>query len=166
MLAKVMSRRYLSDPQPLFAPLSLSVMIACSFVGCGNESGPIAQEQTNLAWLGSMYARYIGANQGKPPQAIDELKKFVAGRTTPDELTRLKVASVDELFISPRDGRPFEMVTYKQLPPPEGGAPAPVVLYEAVGQNGQRAVAFPGGNTGTVSESDLTQFLPAGSRRP
>ena len=146
------------------APFSWLVLVAASFSGCGKESGPIAQEQTNLAWLGNMYGQYIGANQGNPPQTVGELRKFVAARTTPEELARLKAASVDELFTSPRDGKPFEMVTYKELPPPEGGKPSPVVLYESVGQNGERAVAFLGGNTRTVSESELTQMLPAGSR--
>ena len=144
----------------MWLPLLLAICIA----SCQKESGPIAQEQTNLAWLGNMYGQYIGANQGKPPQTIDELRRFVAARTTPEELARLKVASVEELFTSPRDGKPFEMVTYRELPPPAGGQPPPLVLYESVGQNGQRAVAFLGGNTRTVSESELSQLLPAGAR--
>jgi len=146
------------------AQLSLILVAACSVTGCREQTGPIAQEQTNLSWLGSMYGMYIGAHQGQPPQTIEELQKFVAQRTTADELSRLKASDVNQLFVSPRDGKPFEMVTYKTIPPPVGGEPPPVVLYEAVGQNGERAVAFLGGNTQVLTESELSQMLPAGSQ--
>jgi hypothetical protein len=162
VLAKLLGCGHLRFSQLPLAQVSVLALIVCG--GCGKDSGPIAQEQTNLAWLGSMYGRYIGANQGKTPQTIDELKKFVAARTNQDQLARLKVASVEELFTSPRDGKPFEMVTYKELPAPAGGQPAPIVLYESVGQNGQRAVAYLGGNTRTVNESELAQMLPVVAR--
>jgi hypothetical protein len=139
------------------------ILLAASMMGCRAETGPIAQEQTNLAWLGSMYAMYIGAHDGQPPQTIDELRKFVAERTSAAELARLKANDISQLFTSPRDGKPFVMVQYKKLPPREGGQPSPVVLYEAAGQSGERAVAFLGGNTQVVNEGELPKLLPAGS---
>jgi hypothetical protein len=139
------------------------LLVVCTVISCRQQTGPISQEQTNLSWLGSMYAMYIGANQGQPPQTIDDLRKFVIQRTSAAELSRLKVSDVNQLFISPRDGKPFVMVSYKKLPTREGGQQPPVVLYEADGQNGERAVAFPGGNTQVVNASELSSLLPATS---
>ena len=146
--------------------ISLMAIAGCVLASCQAETGPIAQEQTNLSWLGSMYAMYIGAHQGQPPQTIDELRKFVSERTSAAELSRLKVNDVNQLFLSPRDGKPFAMVNYKKLPPREGGEPSPVVLYEAFGQGGQRAVAFLGGGTQVVNEGELPKLLPGASEAP
>ena len=142
----------------------LILLAGCLLTGCGEQSGPIAQEQTNLSWLGNMYGRYIGAHQGQPPQSVDEFRKFVSERTDSAELQRLRASDVNELFRSPRDGKPFELVVYRKLPAPAGGEPQPVVLYEAAGKNGERAVAFLGGGTQVVNDSELQTMLPAGAR--
>ena len=150
---------------PLDRPHSSLYCVALMFVvicvGCGQKkSGPVAQEQTNLAWLGHMYGMYISQNGGEAPKSIEDLRKFVVKKANPDLLARLKVAGAGELFVSPRDGKPLVLVSYTKLPPPAGGQAAPVVLYEADGQNGQRAVAFLGGNTRTLDETELQHLLP------
>lgn len=144
-----------------FAKLLAVLLVACVPEGCSKSSGPIAQEQTNLSWLGSMYRMYISQQQGHAPKTIDDLRKFVETNTTPDQLSRLKAANVGALFVSPRDGKPFVMISYEKLPPRAGGQPPPIVLYEAVGQNGQRSIAYLGGDTTTVDESELQKMLPA-----
>ena len=48
---------------------------------CHRQSGPIDQKQTNLSWLGSMYAMYVSQNQGRPPKTIDDLRKYVEKTT-------------------------------------------------------------------------------------
>lgn len=140
---------------------SLLLLGVVFLTGCGRKTGPIAQEQTNLGWLGSMYRQYIGQNKGLAPKSVDELRKFVEKTTTAEQLARLKVSNAGELFTSPRDGKPFAMVPYDKLPATAAGAPPPVVLYEAQGQNGQRAVAFLGGGTKSVDETELQKMLPA-----
>src|SRR2546423_798135 len=87
-----------------------ALVVALLVASCRRASGPIAQEQTNLSWLGSMYGMYIAEHQGHAPKTIDELHKFVEQTTTAEQLARLKVANVNELFVSPRDGKPFAMV--------------------------------------------------------
>jgi hypothetical protein len=106
---------------------------------------------------------YISQNAGEAPKSIDDLRKFVEKKATPERLDRLGVANVDELFTSPRDGKRFVLVTYAKLPPPGSGQP-PIVLYEAAGKNGQHVVAFLGGITDTVDEEKLSQLLPADAR--
>jgi hypothetical protein len=120
--------------------------------------------QSNLAWLGGKYGMFVSSHRGRPPKNMDEFRKFVAMKTTSAELERLKVKSPDELFVSPRDGKTFKIITYSKLPPYVGGQAPPIVFYEEVGQDGQRAIAYLGGNTQTVDETTLQSLLPAGSR--
>lgn len=143
--------------------ISGALLFAILLTSCRRASGPIAQEQTNLSWLASMYGMYIAQHQGRAPKNLDELHKFVEQSTTADQLARLKVANVNELFVSPRDGKPFALVSYDKMPALKGGEPPPVVLYEAQGQNGKRAIAYVSGGTGgtrTVDEQEFQKMLP------
>lgn len=146
---------------PSFAGLVTVLFVVCVLAGCSRKpTGPIAQEQTNLSWLSSKYGMYISQQGGHAPKTVDDLRKFVEATTTPDQLGRLKVAKAGDLFISPRDGKPFAMISYDKFPPPVAGQPPPIVLYETVGQNGQRSIAFLGGGTKTVDENELQKMLP------
>lgn len=133
----------------------------CSPAGCGRPSGPISQAQTNLGWLGSMYGMFVGAHRGRTPKNVDELRQFIEGRISAEELARLNAADAGKLFVSPNDGKPFKMVSYAKLPPPELDKPPPVVFYEEVGIDGKKAVAFLGGGTRIVDEATLQTMLPA-----
>jgi hypothetical protein len=142
----------------------LILCLASSLAGCRARTGEVSPVQTNLSWLGSMYGMYIGTHKGESPKTIDDLRKFVERKTSAEQLARLKVANVSELFVSPRDGKRFVMISYAKLPAPIGGEPAPVVLYEAAGQGGMRAVAYLGGGTGELDEAELKSMLPTGKR--
>jgi hypothetical protein len=142
----------------------LFVCLTGLLTGCRGERGEESPVQTHLGWLGSMYGMYLSQNAGETPKTLDDLRKFVAKKTSAEQLARLGVASADELFVSPRDGKPYVLVSYSKLPPPGIGMP-PLVLYEAVGQDGQRAVAFLGGATDTVDEAKLAQLLPSHAAR-
>jgi hypothetical protein len=149
-----------------FAGLVTLLLVACLLTGCHRKAtGPIAQEQTNLSWLSSKYAMYISQQGGQAPKTVDDLRKFVEATTTPEQLGRLKVAKADDLFTSPRDGKPFTMISYDKFPPRVAGQQPPIVLYETVGQNGQRSIAFLGGSTKTVEESELQKMLPPQAKK-
>jgi len=123
--------------------------------------------QSNLGWLGSKYGMFVGAHRGRPPKNLDEFRKFVEKQITPAEYERLKAKSVDELFTSPRDGKPFKMVVYTKLPAMTAGQPPPpppVVFHEEIGQEGSLAVAYLGGNTKTLDQAQLKSLLPGNSR--
>jgi hypothetical protein len=145
--------------------VALLLMLLVAFASCRGQTGPVAQEQTNLGWLGSAYGMFIGAHRGRTPKNVDEFRKFVEKRMSPEELTRLKVAKAGDLFVSPRDGKPFQMVAYAKLPPLAAGEPPPIVFYEQVGKDGERAIAYLGGGTRTVDEPTLQKMLPAASKR-
>jgi hypothetical protein len=139
--------------------------VVVSLVGCRQKSGPIAQEQVNLAWLGQMYAKYASQNNGAPPKTIDDFQKFVEQKTNAERLANLKVASANELFISPRDSKPFTMVVYDKLPTMKAGEQPPVVLYESEGKSGRRAIALLGGVTRTVDEAEVQKMVPPSVKR-
>lgn len=113
-----------------------------------------------------MYGMYISQNKGEPPKTIDDLRKFVEKKMSPDRLAQLKLASANDLFVSPRDGKPFTLVSYAKLPPMKPGELPPIVLYETTGQSGQRAVAYLGGNTRNLDEAELQKLLPAQAGTP
>jgi hypothetical protein len=146
-------------------PWVLLPILAVILASCRRPTGPIAQEQANLSWLGSMYAMYISQNQGHAPKSVDELRKYVEKTTNSERLARLKLASTNDLFVSPRDGKPFTMVSYEKLPPLAAGAPPPIVMYETQGQNGEHAIAFLGGGTKTIDEAELQKLLPPQSKK-
>jgi hypothetical protein len=146
------SRAWLSAVWPV-------VLIAGLLAGC-QDGGEVSPAQKNLSWLGSMYGMYVSQNGGEAPKSIDDLRKFVAKKATPEQLAQFKVVSIDQLFTSPRDGKLFALVTYTKLPTP-GVGPPPLVLYETDGKDGQRAVALLGGVTDIVDEAKFSQLLPA-----
>jgi hypothetical protein len=111
-----------------------------------------------------MYRTYASQNQGHPPKTIDELRKFVEKTASAEQLGRLKVANVNELFMSPRDGKPFTLVSYEKIPVPAAGQPPPIVLYESEGKGGQRAVAYLGGGTTTLDDGQLKSALPSSGK--
>ena len=144
----------------------LAVVFFTAFLAsCGRPSGPLAQEQTNLTWLGQMYGKYISQNKGEPPKSIDDFRKFVEKKTSSERLANLNVANAGELFISPRDGKPFKMVSYVKLPAMKVGEPPPIVLYETEGRDGRRAVALLGGVTRTVDDAEVQKTVPPQAKR-
>jgi hypothetical protein len=142
----------------------VSLAAASLLTSCRQQAEEVSPVHKNLGWLGSQYARYVGQNQGQTPKTLEELQKFVQENTSPEELSRLGLADARELFVSPRDGKPFRMVSYAKLPPPAMGEPSPVVLYEEAGQDGKRAVAYLGGGTDELDEATLQKSLPAAKR--
>ena len=147
-----------------YSGISVALMVACILPSCRGQVEGVSQVHTSLGWLGSMYAMYAAQNQGSTPKTMDDLRKFVEKKTTAEQLARLKVANVGELFVSSRDGKPFAVVAYATLPAPAAGQPPPVVLYESVGQGGRRAIAYLGGATDTIDETQLPKLLPAQSK--
>jgi hypothetical protein len=112
-----------------------------------------------------MYAKYVSQNNGAPPKTIDDFQKFVKQKTNAERLANLKVASANELFVSPRDSKPFTMVVYDKLPTMKSGEQPPVVLYESVGKSGRRAIALLGGVTRTVDEAEVQKMVPPSVKR-
>jgi hypothetical protein len=137
-------------------------MALMAVAGCGEQPrAAYSPTESRLSMLGLRYGIYTGQHKGKPPAKLADLSRYVAKSTRPEQLAAFGVTSADELCVSARDGKPFEMVTLERLPPPSANAQQPVVLYEAVGQNGKRLVAFLGGGVQEVDAEQFKQLVPA-----
>jgi hypothetical protein len=91
-----------------------------------------------------------GRTLGHAPKSEEEFKEFIKGIGA-ESLERMHVKSIDDLFISPRDGKPY-VVIY-------GKSPTGVLVYESEGVDGLREVGF---QTGQTKQLNNEQFNALG----
>jgi hypothetical protein len=128
--------------------LLLAPVAAALLVGCGSNA---EARQKGVSHVRAISALYFKATSvlGRNPADEQEFKAAV-GQGKMD-LDVLGVSSVDELFVSDRDGQPLVILYGAQAKNPKG-----VIAYEQTGENGVKLV---GTNNGQVIEADATQFL-------
>ena len=124
-------------------------------LGCSSPPAPNAPERVPLRHLAILYGKYRNAHRGAPPRDEADFKKFITG-LDPAQLAAAGVtaAEVDTLFVSPRDGQPYD-VRYNDPPPAAGPDGPAAVVAEKVGKGGKRMVAY---STGQVDEVDEAQY--------
>jgi hypothetical protein len=131
-------------------------LIALALTGCGG-GGSEAKKQalSHVRLLTSLHTK-ASSQLGRFPKDEQEFKATIEGSDV--SLEALKVDSLDELFVSARDGQPL-VVVY--------GAPlvgSDVVVYEQIGVDGMREV---GHRIGMVEEVDAARFaelVPGGTK--
>jgi hypothetical protein len=121
-------------------------LLAAALAGCG--SGAPAKRNKEISHVGAVTTLYFRATSklGKPPTSEQEFKDVIAQDNVDPGV--LGVGSVDELFVSDRDGQPL-VVDYART------SPQGVVVYEQVGKDGVRLVGF---TSGQVEEADAAKF--------
>ena len=132
--------------------------------GCGDGSRESLQrEQSTLKPLAVLYGQYIGQHRGQPPAHEEAFRKFVQEQPA-EVLKSLNVSSIEELFVSPRDGKPYKVLYGEaaKKAPSGGPAGAPVIAYEQEGRGGRRWVASAMGAIEEVDETRFKQLVPAG----
>lgn len=121
--------------------------------GCGSDSAEAARrEMSHIRLLTSLYVK-AGADLGHNPSSEAEFKQAIADSDV--KLENLKVQSVDELFVSERDGKPL-VVVY--------GAPlktSDVIVYEQEGVNGLKEVGHKIGRVEEVDAAAFAKLVPA-----
>jgi thioredoxin-related protein len=126
--------------------LLLSVFMAAA-AGCHRkDKNAVRRETSHVRLLTNLHA-LASSKLGHVPHDEQEFKKSIA--TLSVSAAKLKVGSIDELFISERDGQPL-VVIYGSLP-----AASDVVVYEQIGVEGKRQV---GHKIGMVEEVDEAQY--------
>ena len=137
----------------------LALVVAAGAVvaaGCGSgvkQSEPQDPATARMKTLAVVYGRYVARHRGQLPTDKTALKTFM--RTEGKELVAERaVTNIDELFVSPRDGKPL-VVTYANAAAGRQMKPDMVVAYEATGVGGMRMIAF---SRGTVVEADQSTF--------
>lgn len=127
---------------------SLTLLVALA-LGCAGGSKAQQIQASHLRALVALYNS--AANQmGRPPKSEEELKAFIQENGT-KVLQRMKIAKVDDLLVSERDGQSFVVVYGKR---PEG-VRRDVVAYEQTGVDGVRQVGF---SLGMIEEVDAQEF--------
>ena len=113
------------------------VMIA----GCGGSNLPELSDlnNSNIRRVHSVYKIYMAAHEYKGPKSEQELKDHCANDNTAKVLIErmgLDPTQLDDIFVSERDGEPFKIRWGLS------GVPDHAIVFEAVGVEGKRLVAF------------------------
>ena len=148
---------------------SLSLALCLMGGGCHRgtpDPGLRDISKSHLRTLASLYTRYSAELRGRPATEAG-FKEFIAKTMPADRLEAANVKTVDELFVSERDNKPY-VVLYGAAPaagPPagatKGGAPVfPVCAYEQEGKDGKRLVAAVSGKVEEVDEARFKQLVP------
>ena len=101
-----------------------------------------------------MYASYLASHKFQPPKDEAELRQFLTS-----EPARLEKAglTVEEMFVSPRNGEPLTWVFAKH-PPTAGGIS--VYAYESNPVDGQRLLMGDRGSYIVMDELEFKKALP------
>jgi hypothetical protein len=134
------------------------VSVVCWFgVGGCSQDQSAEREQSNLKPLAVFYGRYVGQHRGRTPANEQEFRKFIDSMGK-EHLASMQVNSIDELFISSRDKKPY-VVLYGLVSQTGNELPsATVVAYEQEGKGGKRFIAR---LLGAVEEMDEAKFKQA-----
>lgn len=138
----------------LILGLLLGMLMLAGCAGAKTEAAR-KRESSHLRSLVSVY-NFAAAKLGHRPANQAEFKSFIAANARP-MLDSQHVNSVDELFISERDGQPF-VVLYGE---PTKGAAADLVAYEQVGVAGKRLAGYSLGAIAEIDEQQLANLAPA-----
>jgi hypothetical protein len=138
----------------LTAVMRFIAVIVAATMGCSASENSSAKEETShLRLLTNVIAR-SSRELGRDPASEQELKAAIDKMGL--SLQSMKVASIDELFVSERDGQPFVIVY--------GSSPQGVAAYEQTGINGKRQVGFKLGNIEEVDEARFAELVPGGTK--
>ena len=105
------------------------------------------------------YGQYLGQHRGQPPANEQEFRKYIEALGK-ERLASMQVKTVDELFLSSRDGKPY-VILYGAVS--KTGAELPfttVVAYEQEGKGGKRFIARMSGAVEEVDEANFKQLVP------
>ncbi len=133
--------------------LTVIVTFVMCIAGCGG-GGPSQEEQqltSNMQGLANAYGRCTSQNRGRPPRNEAQLRKFIES-LGPDWLQQYQAETVDDIFISSRDGKPY-VVLYGKLG-------IKYVAYEQEGVDGTRFVADDLGIAKEMDEATFRQEVP------
>jgi hypothetical protein len=129
-----------------------SLLMFVVLAGCtGNQGAGPSVQLSHVRLLTGMHTR-ASTQLRRPPKDEQEFKEFIKSSNV--SLETMGVNSVDEMFISERDGQPLG-VAYGS---PQGGSD--VVVWETVGVDGKRLVGHSIGMVEEVDEAKFKELVP------
>ena len=126
---------------------TIMLLIGALVAGCAD--GEQYEQQSNLRAIAAYYSQYLAHNRGQLPANEEDFKNFIKAKG--GEALAHKGLSVDDLFISSQDGKPF-VVKYRS---DKSWPLSDVVAYEQEGRDGIRHVATSVGGYEIVSEEEF-----------
>lgn len=149
--------------RPACRPAGAVLYLCILFGGCsppGPEPAPPTQGR--LRALVVLRGQFLGQHRGQPPRDEAEFRAFAEQQQA--SLASFDVKSVDELFVSDRDGEPF-VINYSAAA--SSGPPAPTnpagpgswVAHERTGVGGKRWIALDPGQIEEVDEARLRELV-------
>ena len=123
------------------------IALGLVILGCGKGQ---PAERSNLRLISVLYGQFRASHRGDPPRNEKEFKDFIA-KEHQQVLSNTGVASVEELFTSKRDGKPY-VIKYLSTKdwPLEG-----MIAYEQDGAGGSRQVANDLGGTSELTDEQF-----------
>ena len=135
------------------ATFASTLILMC--LGCSAPPAPTAPERLPLRHLAILYGKYRYSHKGQPPKDEGQFKQFIAALDGSQlSAAGIRVAEIDTLFLSPRDGQPYDF-RYNDSPPPDGPNGPLAVVMARVGKDG---VCFVSYSTAKVEEIDDARF--------
>jgi hypothetical protein len=107
------------------------LVLAALPLGC--DTGPSVEDLTvhnRLKGVAALYGRYQGKHRGQPPKNQQEFEQYLKS-LDPQEYATFDATSPGDLFVSPRDGKPFVIKYGTNAGPPGADGSTPIIAHEA-----------------------------------
>ncbi len=144
-----------------FAVTTAAIGLILAVTGCGGgpDGDAILKDanKNNGERLANAYSYYQMSNQVGPPD-VDTFKAFIQNDIPADKKKVMDIpsGSLDELFISERDGQPFYI--RPDVPVPTTGSVAQAVVIETQGVGGTIQVFYTGPKMVEAPLSDIEAY--------
>jgi hypothetical protein len=141
--------------------LTLAVTML-AVAGCGNYAGgegaPPVADHRKVRLMTEFYESYLNSNRRQTPKDEAAFRTYL---TTKQEQLEKAGLTVDQMFTSPRDGRPMKWV-YGVTPPQWRQGGFICYGYEAEPTAGKRLVVGSRGMFNEIDESQFRSLIPKG----
>jgi hypothetical protein len=138
--------------------VALAAVLA-AVTGCQAPPAEAVPQAGHLKTLGMLFGKFSAYHHGQPPADEAQFKKYIAS-LEPGERETFGVKSVDDVFISPRDGQPY-VVRYGVRGSQFTESGVPIVAHEKTGVNGRYLTVTFMGDVNEVDEAQLHDLTAA-----
>jgi hypothetical protein len=128
-------------------------LLAAGCAGRGGASSGQLDGQARLNSLFNLYRAYVDANRKGPPNE-EALREFGQKMTPADREAKLIGDDLENIFVSPRDGKKFVVRYNVRIDPSQNKA----VAWEETGVGGMRLVALSIGYIVEYDEQTLADY--------
>jgi hypothetical protein len=134
------------------------VVYLVAIAGCSKGGGGADVDSQHVRGMSVMYGQYLTEHRGAPPQDEQEFRTFLASKeSTLDQLD----LSVDDMFVSPRNGAPIAWFFSKK--PVTGPSGMSYIAYEKEPVNGKRFMIATRDMYEEIDEAEFQKLIASAS---